>query len=176
MAEPTRRQPGEDERFCAECGEIVNRADAVCGNCGAALNPTVNPTANPSVEAPRPVQAGTGMDPNIAAALSYLLTWLTGLIFLLIEKDSEYVRFHAKQAIVFGVASIAVWFGLFIFFFIVAFIPIIGAVIAILGWITFTIGFFVLWILLMVKAYQGQRFTLPILGDIAEKLGPSAAQ
>jgi uncharacterized membrane protein len=118
---------------------------------------------------------GTGLEPNLAAALSYLLTWVTGIIFLVVEKDNEYVRFHAKQAIAFGVAAVAVWIGLTIFFAVMAFLPIIGGIVAgllsTLVWFTFGIGFLVIWIVLMVKAYQGQRYDLPVLGDLVKNWG-----
>ena len=104
---------------------------------------------------------GTGLEPNVAGLLCYLVGWITGLIFYLIEEKDEFVRFHAMQSIiVFGaVAVFSIVFGIL---FLVPFV----------GWILFTIlwiGTIVLWILLMVKAYQGERFKLPIAGDLAEK-------
>jgi uncharacterized membrane protein len=112
---------------------------------------------------------------NIAAALSYLLTWVTGIIFLVVEKDDDYVRFHAKRSIAFGVAAVAVWIGLSIFFAVMAFLPIIGSfvvgLLATLVWFAFGIGFLITWIFLIVKAYQGQRYDLPVLGDLVKNLG-----
>jgi uncharacterized membrane protein len=96
----------------------------------------------------------TGLPKNTAAALSYVLGWLTGIVFLLIEKDS-FVRFHAAQSIVvFGILTIVVL------------IPGIGWVIAPLAWI---VGF-VLWLVLIFKAYQGEEFKLPWAGNLAKKL------
>lgn len=77
MADESRRQPNEAERCCSECGEIVSKAAAVCENCRAQLNPA---------SSSQPIQSGTGLNPNVAAALCYLLTWITGIIFLLIKK------------------------------------------------------------------------------------------
>jgi len=103
-------------------------------------------------------KTSTGMQANVAALLSYVLGWVTGLIFYLIEKDNKFVRFHAMQSIVtFG--------GLNVLIMVLIFIPV-------LGWIVMPIVSilqFILWILLMVKAYQGETFKLPIAGDIAEK-------
>jgi uncharacterized membrane protein len=121
-------------------------------------------------------RSGTGLGPNVAATLSYALTWITGIIFLLVEKD-DYVRFHARQSIVFGVATTIVWIGLSIllpvFFAVLAFIPIIGGLIAALLsaliWLVLGAGFLIIWVVLMVKAYQGQRFVLPIIGEFARK-------
>ena len=103
-------------------------------------------------------KTSTGMKPNVAGALCYLFGWVTGLIFLLIEKESKFVRFHAIQ-------SIATYVVLFVIYLILWFIPIIGWIINIFV----AIAMFILWILLMYKAYQGKKFKLPIVGDIAEK-------
>ncbi len=103
-------------------------------------------------------KSSTGMEENVAGLLCYLLGWVTGLIFLLIEKDSKFVRFHAVQSIVvFGAYTVLA--------IILQFIPIIGWI---LGTIVGIVAF-ILWIILMVKAYQGVLFKLPISGDIAEK-------
>lgn len=99
-------------------------------------------------------KTSTGMQPNMEALLSYVLGFITGLIFYLIEKENKFVRFHAMQ-------SIVVFGALFVAGFILSFIPIINLI--------FWIAEFVLWIMLMVKAYQGEKFKLPVAGDIAEK-------
>ena len=100
----------------------------------------------------------TGLDQNLAGMLCYLVGWITGLIFILIEKDNKFVRFHAMQSLItFG--------GLTALFIVLGFIPIIG-------WMLFplvAIVQLVLWVLLMVKAYQGEQFKLPVIGDLAEK-------
>jgi uncharacterized membrane protein len=99
----------------------------------------------------------TGLQPNVAGLLCYVLGWVTGIIFLVIEKDNEFVRFHAWQSIVvFGALTVAS--------IVLGFIPIIGWIVA---WLLSVAGF-ILWIILMIKAYQGQRFKLPIAGNIAE--------
>jgi uncharacterized membrane protein len=96
---------------------------------------------------------GTGLPKNTAAALSYVLGWLTGIVFLLIEKD-PFVRFHAMQSVVtFGVLTI------------LAMVPLIGWVLSPLVMIVS----FVLWLVLIFKAYQGEEFKLPVIGDFAKK-------
>lgn len=98
-------------------------------------------------------KTGTGLPRNTAAALSYVLWWLTGIIFLLIEKD-KFVRFHAMQSIItFGGLTILM------------FIPIFGWILSPILWI---IGF-ILWLVLIFKAYQGEEFKLPIVGEFAQK-------
>jgi uncharacterized membrane protein len=103
-------------------------------------------------------KTSTGLDQNVEGLLCYLFTWVTGLIFLLIEKDNKFVRFHAIQ-------SIATYVVFFVIYIIFIFIPFIGWIIDIL----LGIVMFILWILLMYKAYKGEKFKLPIVGDFAEK-------
>ena len=105
--------------------------------------------------------SGTNLEPNVAGLLCYLAGWITGLVFFLIEKDDDFVRFHAMQ-------SIIVFGGLVIFYIIFGILMLVP----ILGWILFSllwIATLILWILLMAKAYQGEKFKLPVIGDLAEK-------
>ena len=103
-------------------------------------------------------KTSTGIQPNVAGLLCYLAGFITGIIFFLIEKENKFVRFHAMQSIVtFG--------GSFVLGFVIGIIPIIGLMIQSLIWVVDII----LWILLMIKAYQGEEFKLPFFGDIAEK-------
>ena len=99
-----------------------------------------------------------GLDKNISALLAYALGWVSGLIIILIEKENDFVRFHAMQSIVtFGaITLVSIVFGTMFMFagFIVPLINVAGIA---------------LWILLMVKAYQGEKFKLPIVGDLAEE-------
>lgn len=103
-------------------------------------------------------KTSTGLSPNVAGALCYLLGWVTGLIFFIIEKENQFVRFHAMQSIiVFGALTVA--------YIILLVIPFIGWILDIF----LSILGFILWIVLMIKASQGQKFKLPIAGDFAEK-------
>lgn len=115
------------------------------------------PTNKPNTEQPTN-KTSTGIQENVEGLLCYLFGWITGLIFFLIEKDSKFVRFHAMQ-------SIAVSVVLMVIYFILGVIPIIGWIIMpIVG-----IAAFIIWILLLVKAYQGKLFKLPVIGDFAAK-------
>jgi len=99
-----------------------------------------------------------GLEPNVAGLLCYVVGWVTGLIFLIMEKENQFVRFHAMQSIaVFGAITVAD--------IILRFIPIIGWIIA---WLIGILAF-VLWIILMLEAYRGQKYKLPWAGDFAEK-------
>lgn len=103
-----------------------------------------------------------GIDENLEGALCYFAGILTGVLFLILEKDNKFVKFHAVQSIVVSIVAIVV---LTVVGTILLFIPIIGWLIDILLYL----GAFCIWLLLMYKAYQGEKFKLPIAGDIAEK-------
>lgn len=103
-------------------------------------------------------KTSTGMQANVAGLLSYLLGFITGIIFFVIEKDNKFVRFHAMQ-------SMLAFGFLFVLQMILMFIPFIGWV---LSPIVSIVGL-ILWIIMMIKAYQGEFFKLPIVGEIAEK-------
>jgi len=100
-----------------------------------------------------------GLDENLTGALAYVLGWITGVALLLIERDNQFVRFHALQSsIVFG-ALCLLWF--------------VGLSIPLLGWI---LSFIIIppvsaliWLWMLYQAYNGNRFKLPIAGDIAEQ-------
>jgi uncharacterized membrane protein len=103
-------------------------------------------------------RSSTGMEANVAGLLCYLLGVITGIVFLVLERQSSFVRFHAVQSTVtFGSILVIQAFA--------GFIPMIGSlVVFVLGPLSL-----ILWILLMVKAYQGERYPLPVVGDIAEQ-------
>jgi uncharacterized membrane protein len=103
-------------------------------------------------------KTSTGLEPNVAGLLCYVGWWISGLVFLLLEKDNKFVRFHAIQAItVFGAINLA--------YVILFAIPVIGWM---FGWILWVLGF-VLWIVLMIRAYQGDKLKMPWAGNFAEK-------
>jgi len=103
-------------------------------------------------------KSSTGLAENVAGLLCYVLGWVSGLVFVLLEQESKFVRFHAMQSIyVFGAITVAA--------IVLGWIPFIGDVLA---WIIWVIGV-VLWIVLMIKAYQGVKYKLPWSGDLAEK-------
>jgi uncharacterized membrane protein len=123
-------------------------------------------------------KSSTGLDENIAALLSYVFGWVSGLVFFLLEKDSKLVRFHAMQSILFcvvvAVLGIALWVVSFLIFLVGAMLPdIMGSLLALLGtfiWLIFSVALLIAWILCLVRAYQGQFFKLPVIGNMAEKI------
>jgi len=107
-------------------------------------------------------KSSTGLDENVAGLLCYVLGWVSGLVFVLIETESKFVRFHAMQSIcVFGgITGAGIGLG---------WIPFIGGVFSVLIGV---LGL-ALWIILMIRAYQGAKFKLPWSGDLAEKWASS---
>jgi uncharacterized membrane protein len=104
-------------------------------------------------------KTAAGLDQNVAGALAYALGWITGVLFLVTEPANTFVRFHAFQ-------SVIVFGGLSLVWFIALSIPFIGWVIAVIVIPTVSIA---LWLVLMFKAYNGERFKVPFAGDIAEQ-------
>ena len=113
--------------------------------------------------------SSTGLAPNVAGALSYVLGPLTGIVFVLMEKQSRFVRFHAMQSTLVGVALIILNVVLSVANAILVRIPFIGWLFA-LG-LTMVVGLasLVLWLALMFQAYQGKEWELPIVGEHARK-------
>ena len=110
-------------------------------------------------------KTSTGLTENVAGLLCYVAGWASGLVFILIEKENKFVRFHAMQSIV-AFGAIAV---LLIILNILGLMPVIGTLFDILSIFVWILSV-VLWIVLMVKAYQGASFELPWAGNFAQKL------
>ena len=99
-----------------------------------------------------------GVAENLEALFCYALGWVTGLIFLLLEQKNAFVRFHALQ-------SLVTFLSLFILSAVIGFIPVLGILVGLVLW---PLGV-VLWIVLMIKAYKGERYKLPVIGDFVEQ-------
>jgi uncharacterized membrane protein len=108
--------------------------------------------------APRHTEkTSTGLDANLAAALSYLVGFVSGIIFLLVEKDNKFVRFHAMQ-------STFAFVGIVLIDILLQLVPILGALLVV-GLVIPASA--ILWLLLIYKAYQGEEFKLPLVGQMA---------
>jgi uncharacterized membrane protein len=99
-------------------------------------------------------RSSTGLDENVAGFFCYLLGFVTGMVFLIVEKESRFVKFHARQ-------STITFLGLFVLSFVVGWIPLLGGLVLILS--------LILWFILMVKALRGEKYVLPIVGKLAEE-------
>jgi len=146
--------------YCSACGAEVSSEAGFCPKCGQPLSAAAATGAG----AAAPAATGAGLQENVAGLLCYVLGWVTGLVFYLIDKR-PFVRFHAMQSIIaFGALFVLQWvfvwggwFGGLVGF---AFVGLLSSVIGLLALLC--------WILCMVKAYQGQHFKLPVVGDLAE--------
>jgi uncharacterized membrane protein len=147
--------------FCSKCGSEVATGAGFCPKCGEAQSGGVVAQTTQSAQ--------SGMSENVAGFLCYLVGWVTGIIFFLIDKR-PFVRFHAAQSmVVFGglhiiniVIGIVFGAGLMMMGGFGAF----GMGAALYGLISLVA--FILWILLMVKAYQHEKFEVPIAAGIAK--------
>jgi uncharacterized membrane protein len=102
-------------------------------------------------------KSSTGMDANVAAGLSLVFGWISGLIFFLIEKDSKFVKFYAFQAIMLSLLMVVA--GVF------NVIPVLGQIV----FIVVAVGVLILWIVCLINAFTGKIFKIPVLGEVAAR-------
>ena len=151
--------------YCVTCGTQIAEQSPFCSKCGA-----LQKTVAAAQTIPAGAVRASRLTENVAAALSYAFFWVGGLIFLLIDKR-PFVRFHAAQ-------SIVIFLGLHIVHKVLGMFW--GLRLLHGGWDSFTPGFalihlvdlltFMLWVVLMIKAYQGEWFKVPIVWEVAESL------
>lgn len=155
--------------FCRNCGAPVE--GQFCPQCGTPVAVPSGATPGPQPP-PQPAPAASaGLTDNVASALSYLLGFITGIIFLAIApyNQNRTVRFHAFQSIFFSIALIAISIGLGILSMILFAVSFwLGTLFGLLQ-MAYGLAVFILWLYLMWKAYQGQKVMLPVIGELAEK-------
>ncbi len=142
--------------FCSGCGTQIPDGTTMCPAC--------------SSKAPAAPASTGGLTDNVAGMLAYV-TIIPAIVFLVLEpyNKSRFVRFHSFQNIFFCVAWIALWIVLSI----IGMIPVLGWA-TLLIWPLVGLGGLIIWVVLLVKAYQGQMFKLPVIGDMAEKQAGAA--
>jgi uncharacterized membrane protein len=121
---------------------------------------------------PAPAASGTAMSSNVAGLLTYILGFITGIIFLVIEpyKNDKFVRFHAFQSIFFNVAIIVFWIAFSIVASVLGVVS-LGFLAVLMGLLGLLISLAILayWIFLMYKAYNNELYKIPFIGDLAAK-------
>jgi uncharacterized membrane protein len=174
---------------CPVCHNEVAPQSAFCGHCGASIAApapeaappvtayTAPPTAAPAGAYPAPTAtASSGLSPNAAAALAYV-TFIPAILFLIIEpyNKTPIVRFHSFQSIGLAVAWIAFWIVVMVLSMCVAFIPGLRLILFMFPVLQMLVGlgFFILWLVTILKASKGEWFKLPIIGDFAMKQAQS---
>ena len=162
--------------FCASCGSPVE--GRFCAKCGATVGDASAPPPTPgfpppvtNYPPPVPPPGTAGMAENAASALCYVLGLITGILFLVLEpyNKNRTVRFHAFQSIFFNIALIPFYIVVGIFTFILGHVPVLGPILAMLIYAVLGFGMFGLWLFLMYKAYNKEKFMLPFIGALAEK-------
>jgi uncharacterized membrane protein len=122
--------------------------------------------------AAQPASGGTGLAPNVAAGLACIFSIVGGIVFLILEKKDQFVRFYAMQSLMLGGAYMAFSFALQILSWILLHIPLVGRLIVILlGLLGMLVGlaFFAVWIVTIVKAFSGKEWEIPYIGKIARE-------
>jgi len=139
--------------FCPNCGSQMPAGAAACPNCAGGTQSAV--TTAPAA----------GLTDNVAGMLSYLL--IPAIVFLVLEPYSKrrFIRFHAFQCIFLCIALFVLGIALSILWH----IPVLGWLVLFLLWPLLSLAELILWIILLLKAYQGQMWKLPVIGDMAEK-------
>lgn len=157
--------------FCTSCGAPIASGGGFCPKCGkpvgqsavsgTAAAPAAAPTAAPAPTAP----PAAGLADNVAGMLAYI-TIIPAILFLVMEPYNRrpFIRFHAFQCLF----TAAAWFAVSIVLGIIASMPVIGLIMFVV-WPLFGLAGLALWIVLVLKAFQGQMFKLPVIGDLAEK-------
>jgi len=158
---------------CPVChNEVASESAAFCNHCGAPLSPAAAtapaPVAAPPPATPTAAATSAPMNTNLAAAIAYL-TFIPAIIFLMVEpyNKTPLVRFHSFQSIGLNVAALVVGvafrmvplpFGFGIWWMLQGLI---------------NLAFFIVWLIVVLKAFQGEWFKLPIIGDFALKQAQS---
>ena len=170
--------------FCSQCGADITGV-SFCSKCGAAVAAEGGGAAESTsagqsggqtegaAAAAQPAgqtspQGEAASSDNLMGALAYV-TVIPAIIFLIIDpyKNNPFIRFHSFQSIFFCVAWIAIWIAMMVLGGILSMVG-LGILVGILSFVV-GMGFFVLWIVLLIKAFQGQQFKLPVVGDFAQK-------
>lgn len=152
---------------CAKCGASMLEGATFCGSCGAA----VGAAGSPPPPAAAPGAAGSsGLASNVAGALAYF-TIIPAIIFLVVEpyNKDRFIKFHAFQSLFFNIAWVVLMIGMMIIGIVLGFIPVIGWILDILLWLAIVLGGFGLWLFTMYKAYNNEKFMLPVIGKLADQ-------
>jgi uncharacterized membrane protein len=175
---------------CPVCHTEVGAQSGFCGNCGASLSaPAPEAVTPPAAYIPPPATApasgypaaaataeSSGLSPNAASAIAYI-TFIPAILFLVMApyNKTPIVRFHSFQSIGLNVVWIALWIVVAVCAMVLAFIPFLRILVFLIPLLYFAvgIGFFILWLVTILKASKGEWFKLPLIGDFAMKQAQS---
>ena len=156
---------------CAKCGATLSEGTGFCGSCGT---PVGAPAAGPPTTAPAAgaaAPAGGGLTSNVAGLLAYLFWPIICVLFLVLEpyNKDKFVRFHSFQALFLGIAAFGIAIVLGVFTIVLLLIPWVGSALAVLLWAVFVLAVLGLVIFVMYKAYNNERYMIPVVGKMAEQ-------
>ena len=154
--------------FCSKCGTENTDGAKFCSKCGAGLG--VAPAATEGAAKPE-AESSTGMSANVAGLLCYVAGWITGIVFVVLEKKSIFVKFHAWQSIMtFGVLTAAhlILSTMLRAIAVATSLPGLAIFAGVLGTIIWIL-MVILWIILVIQAGTGKMWKVPWAGDWAEK-------
>ena len=145
--------------ICRHCSAQMPETAAFCPGCGRRMAPAL------------PVQGGPGIFPeNVAGVLAYL-TFVPAILFLILKRfnRNRFVRFHSVQCLLLWVSGVSAAIALKLFAMLLFMIPVAGPLLVVLIPTLAGLALVVIWLVLVVKAFQGERFQLPVLGEFAER-------
>lgn len=160
--------------FCASCGAALTQESGFCGGCGKRIGPADQmpvPAALATPTGTAGIAVSAGLESNLAAALSYALGLVTGILFLVLEpyKNDRFVRFHAMQSVLFSAACVV---------FAIAWSIVVRILLSISVWLALataplrmliSLGIFLLWLYVIYQAYSKREFRIPFIGELAAK-------
>ncbi len=151
-------------KSCPDCAAQMPGSAAFCPGCGRSMRVEIRAT-----------QKVGAVHENVAAALAYL-TFLPALVFLLIDpyRRNRFVRFHCVQCLLFWLVSLVLAVVVRLVNLVLLFIPVVGPLLATLLIVVVALAALFTWMVLLVKAFQGERFVLPVIGDLAEQYSGGA--
>ncbi len=144
--------------FCPACGVRMPERSVFCPGCGHSMGTAIH------------LQAIAGSRDNILGALAYV-TIIPAIVFLLVEpfRRSRFIRFHAFQCIFLVISMLTLGLALKLVFGVLLLVPLFGQLMVLLIPVIISMGCLILWIVLMVKALQGEAFKVPFIGELAER-------
>jgi uncharacterized membrane protein len=149
-------------RVCSQCGAQMPDISSFCAACGNPIGETKLPQGA--------TLPGTTLKDNLIGAAAYI-TFIPAVILLLVEpyNKNRFIRFHSFQSVFLTVAAVAAGILLRLVFAVLSFIPVLGHFVVLLTVMVAVLGWAILWMVLLVKAVQGEIFILPFIGDWAQK-------
>ena len=149
--------------FCAKCGAQMAEGTTFCGSCGAPAGGAAPTPASTS-------STGGGLAPNVAGALAYV-TIIPAILFLVLEpyNKDRFIKFHSLQCLFFAAAMVVLMIVMMILGFVLAFVPVVGWILSMLLWLAIWLGSLGLVIFLIYKAYNNEKFMLPVIGKLADE-------